>query len=199
MRWILALLTTVAALPGCGQTQSKPVSQDHFPITTQMVVQALSLRGVQAEDQQVFLLARVVSNQPQPVLDILTVEPQSNVSFEKHTQVRTIVKLASHSSATCLPFYAIVNWPSVPDGIAPASPALTPAAEYTNSNSKSAITMRAGTHATLVMDDERSHIQIAVITLEGGITGREIRVASTDHKQFYLGKVVSANLLRRSY
>jgi len=49
------------------------------------------------------------------------------------------------------------------------------------------------------MDDERSHIQIAVITLEGGITGREIRVASTDHKQFYLGKVVSANLLRRSY
>ena len=61
------------------------------------------------------------------------------------------------------------------------------------------ITMRAGTHATLVMDDNRSHIQVAVISLENGIAGHRIHVASPDHKQIYVGEVVNANLLRGSF
>jgi flagella basal body P-ring formation protein FlgA len=59
--------------------------------------------------------------------------------------------------------------------------------------------MRAGAHATLVMDDARSHIQVAVISLENGIAGHRIRVASLDHKQVYVAEVVSANLLKRSF
>jgi hypothetical protein len=51
----------------------------------------------------------------------------------------------------------------------------------------------------LVMDDDRSHIQIAVISLENGMTGHKIRVASPDHKQFYVAEVVNAHLLRRSF
>ncbi len=63
----------------------------------------------------------------------------------------------------------------------------------------SEITMPAGTHAILIMDDHRSHIQVAVISLEKGIAGHWIRVASLDHKQFYVGEVVSANLLKGSF
>jgi flagella basal body P-ring formation protein FlgA len=61
------------------------------------------------------------------------------------------------------------------------------------------ITMRAGTHATLVMDDDRSHIQVAVITLENGIVGHRIHVASPDHRQTYVGEVVNERLLRGSF
>jgi hypothetical protein len=61
------------------------------------------------------------------------------------------------------------------------------------------ITMRAGTHATLVMDDNRSHIQVAVISLENGLVGHRIHVASPDHKQTYVGEVVNARLLRGSF
>lgn len=60
-------------------------------------------------------------------------------------------------------------------------------------------TMRAGSRATLVMDDQRSHIQVAVISLQNGMAGHRIRVSSPDHKQVYFGEVVSANLLKGSF
>jgi flagella basal body P-ring formation protein FlgA len=65
--------------------------------------------------------------------------------------------------------------------------------------SNTAIIMRTGAHATLVMDDARSHIQVTVISLENGIAGHRIHVASPDHKQVYVADVVSANLVRRSF
>jgi hypothetical protein len=49
------------------------------------------------------------------------------------------------------------------------------------------------------MDDDRAHIQVAVISLESGIAGHTIRVATPDHKQIYRGEIVSANLLKRSF
>jgi flagella basal body P-ring formation protein FlgA len=64
---------------------------------------------------------------------------------------------------------------------------------------KVVITMRAGAHATLLLDDDRSHIQIAVISLENGIAGHSIRVSTPDHKQVYVAEVVNASLLRKSY
>jgi flagella basal body P-ring formation protein FlgA len=49
------------------------------------------------------------------------------------------------------------------------------------------------------MDDDRAHIQIAVISLENGLAGHRIRVASPDHKQVYVAEVVNASLLRKSF
>jgi flagella basal body P-ring formation protein FlgA len=66
-------------------------------------------------------------------------------------------------------------------------------------NPNAVFTIRAGAHATMVMDDERAHIQVAVVSLENGIAGHRIRVASPDHKQIYVAEVVNANLLRRSF
>jgi len=59
--------------------------------------------------------------------------------------------------------------------------------------------MRAGAHATLEMNDARSRIQVAVSSLENGIAGHRIRVASLDYKHIYVAEVVSPNLLKRSY
>ena len=194
-----ALLTTVVSLPLCGIAQLKPAALDQFPITTRMVAQTLSVRGIQVEDRQVFLLARVIAAEPHPALDILKVEPLSDSRLEQASQSRTIVKLACHTAAICLPFYATITRPYEMVGNDTGSPGLARPAGYSTLISKPAITMRAGTHATLAMDDERSHVRIAVISLENGATGRKICVTSTDHKKVYLAEVVSPVLLKRSY
>jgi hypothetical protein len=151
------------------------------------------------EDRQVSLLARVVATEPHPVLDILTVGPLGDRSSGKQPGGASIVKLACHNAATCLPFYVSVSWAAGPLGGPAGVSAETRSAGNNLLSPKAAITMRAGTRATLLMDDDRSHIQISVISLENGIAGNKIRVASADRKQVYIAEVVSASLLKRSF
>ena len=188
-RWMLFLGIATIGLPGWGQ--AKP--QDHFPLAAHQVAQSLSVNGMQIADQQVSLLANVVATEPNPALDILSVTPLGDRSSDKHSGPRSLVKLACHLPSRCLPFYAIVT---LPVGLAagPGSPSATDAFRP-----KDVFTIRAGVHATMVMDDDRAHIQVAVICLENGIAGHRIRVASPDHKQIYVAEVVSANLLKRSF
>jgi hypothetical protein len=186
-----ALLLAAVSLPGWGQNR--------FALTTSQVAQTLSAGGIETTDEQVSLLAQVVATQPAPMLDVLSVEPLGGRLGVRHPDTRSLVKLACHQPGTCLPFYAIVNWPE--GAVVPASGALGASlfAKSAASKTNGSVTMRAGTHATMVMDDSRSHIQVAVVTLESGIAGKKIRVASPDHKQVYVAEVVSANQLKRSY
>jgi hypothetical protein len=154
---------------------------------------------MQIGDQQVSLLANVVATEPYPVLDILSIEPPSDRLSGERSATHSYVKLACHLPGTCLPFYAVVSWPEEAVGRATNTSSASPAVKRAMLKPNVAITMRAGTHAILVMDDNRSHIQIVVVTLENGVAGHSIRVASPDHKQVYLAEVVSAHLLRRSF
>jgi hypothetical protein len=185
-------------LPWGLRSNAQMLSRGHFAITAQQVAETISFKGVRVTDQQVSLLANVVAVEPHPALDILSVELLGDQPAGQPSQDRTIVKMACHRPGTCLPFYAIV---SLPAAAAPASAgksggsaqriaALKPSAE---------VAMRAGTRATLVMNDDRTHIQVAVVSLENGAVGRKIRVASPDHKQVYLAEVVNAHLLKRSF
>ncbi len=141
---------------------------------------------------QVSLLANVVASEPNPLLDIVSVEPLSDRWAGQHAEPRSLVKLACHLPGTCLPFYAVASLPAVAAGS-------TPPAGVATLKPNAAIAMRAGTRAMLVMDDARSHIQVAVVCLESGAVGHRIRVASPDHKQIYIAEVISANVLKRSY
>jgi hypothetical protein len=186
------LLMASISLPGWGQ--SKP--QDHFPLAPHQVAQSLSVNGVQVADEQVSLLAKVVATEPNPTLDILSVEPLGNRASSARSEAGSLVKLACHLPGRCLPFYAIVRWPDGTTG----SPSGASFATGTGALKPNTVfTIRAGVHATMVMDDDRSHIQVAVVCLENGIAGHRIRVASPDHKQIYVAEVVNANLLRRSF
>ncbi len=192
MKWLAGLFMMAVSVPAWGQS----LPPGRFALTVEQVAQALSGKGISIASEQVSLLANVVAAEPHPLLDVLAVERLGDRWSGQHAEPRSLIKLACHAQATCLPFYAIVSWPggaagsaSVPS-LAAADAALKPSG---------AITMRAGAHATLVMDDDRSHIQIAVVSLENGAIGHRIRVASPDHKQIYIGEVVSANLLKRSF
>jgi hypothetical protein len=189
-RWIPFLFMAAMGVPARGQSQS----QDRFALTASQIALAISFSGMQTTPEHVSLLTRVVATEPAPVLDVLSVETLGKGLSTESSGVRWRVKLACRIPGKCLPFYAIVS--SVPSTAGPTN-LVSNGPSFSNANSE--VTMKAGTHATLLMDDERSHIQIAVISLENGIVGHRIHVASPDHKQTYVGEVLNARLLRGSF
>ena len=190
-KWIAMLSIAAMSLTGWSQSQL----QDSFALTADQVAQSVSKGGIEVAGDQVFLLANVVAKVPYPALDVLSVEPLGDKWFGGRSGTHSWVKLGCHLRGECLPFYAVVSWSREPAGRATNKSIASPAAL----TPKKVITMRAGTHATMLMDDDRSHIQIAVISLENGIAGHSIRVTSPDHKQVYVAEVVNASLLRKSY
>jgi hypothetical protein len=189
-RWIPFLLMAAMGVPARGHSQS----QDRFALTASQVALAISSSGMQTTPEHVSLLSRVVATEPTPVLEVLSVEKLGKGLLTESSGVRLRVKLACRVPGKCLPFYVIVS--SVPSTDWPTN---IPANDSSIGNANSEVTMKAGTHATLLIDDDRSHIQVAVISLENGIVGHRIHVASPDHKQTYVGEVVNARLLRGSY
>jgi hypothetical protein len=192
-----ALMIVAMGLPGLAQSQSQV--QGRFPLTAHQVAQTFSSNGIQTADEQVLLLAKVVASEPSPVLDILSVEPLADRSAGKHREARSLVKLGCRLPGTCLPFYSIVTRPEAPVDSPPGALRVPLNAGNAALKPNSGIVIRVGAHATLVMDDARAHVEVAVISLENGVAGHRIHVASPDHKQVYLAEVVSANLLRRSF
>ena len=199
-RHVLVWMIAAMSLPGWVSSNSQPPLRSRFVLTEQQVAQAISAKGVYIAENQVSLLANVVATEPGPAIDVMSVQPLGEIGAAERTESRSIVKLACHQSGVCLPFYAIIVQPnaSSPDSIGKrgggaarmASALLKP---------ESAIVMRAGTHAMLEMNDDRSHIQVSVISLENGAVGHKIRVASPDHKQVYVAEVVDAHMLKRNF
>ena len=193
-RGLMILLSAAIAAPGWGQSQLP----DRFVLTAEQVARALCDGGMQTTSEQVYLPAKIVATEASPVLDILSVEPIGKAQPAK-PPTRSRVKLACHQPGKCLPFYAFVSWSEPTTGAAAVPVNASRLSRNVMLNPQSEITMRAGTRAMLEMDDDRSHIRVAVISLENGMAGHRIRVSSPDHKQTYFGEVVSANLLKGSF
>jgi hypothetical protein len=198
-RWLSISLMAVISMAGLGQSKLQSHLQDRFVLTAGEVARALSAGGIQTREEQVSLLTRVVSTESSPALDVLSVEPIAKPPMAEHSSIGSRVRLGCHLPGECLPFYAIVSGLEPPVGLAANSSHASAGINNPVLKANMDITMRAGTHATLLMDDNRAHIQVSVICLENGITGHRIHVASPDHKQIYLGEVVNANLLRGSF
>jgi hypothetical protein len=187
----------MVVMSACGWGQSQP--HQRFELTVGQVVQALSDNGIRTADQQVSLLAKVVATEPNPALDVLSVEPLGGRSFGASAETRSRVRMACHVPGKCLQFYAIVKWPEgvSTHGAGSSNSSVAPGSQILKRSG--VFTMRSGANATLVMDDDRAHIRVSVVSLENGMAGQKIRVASPDHKQVYVAEVVSANLLKGSF
>jgi hypothetical protein len=174
-------------------------SQERFAITTHQVAQALADQGIQVSDTQVTLVANVVATDASPKLDVLPGASYGRLKLPDHAEAVTWIKVACHRPGTCLPFYVIVAGMK---GQA-ANASIDSTARLSNLNAqfepKSEVTMQAGTHATLMLDDHRSRIRVSVVSLEKGTAGSRIRVASPDHKQVYVAEVISSNQLKASF
>jgi hypothetical protein len=187
------VFVAVAGLPFGAQGQS----QQRVAVSAEEIAQTLSAQGIRIADDQVSLLANVVATESHPQLDILSVAPFGGRTSTKHAEAQSLVKLGCRRPGTCLPFYVVVK---EDEGNSVSGAPGTPVALLKLRAGKNlAITMRSGTHAVLQMDDNRSHVQIAVISLQDGSAGDRIRVASPDRKQIFTAEVIGANLLKRSY
>ncbi|HEY4356781.1 MAG TPA: hypothetical protein VGN16_13610 [Acidobacteriaceae bacterium] len=191
-------LAALGALPLRAQFRSK-----HYSLTSGQVAHSLARtfaeRGITISDSQVSLPANVVASDPEPVLEVRSIEPLGHLATNRPGEVSSAIKLACHDSAACLPFYAIV---AMPQGASLNTQTQAIAAAHETAarsrNTPVQYTIRAGAHATLLMDDSATHIQMSVVTLENGTTGQTIRVSSPDHKQTYNAQVVSADVLKGS-
>lgn len=194
--WKSVSLLMLGSLPLLGQSPS----QQRFEITTRQIVQALSDKGIHISEKQVSLVASVVSTRHQPLLDILSIEPISGpLRSTQKTEIASWVKVACHQPNVCLPFYVVVSGLAVSVGNVKGSGSADNANGMTPESSKSDVTMRAGAHAILVLDDNRSHLQLSVITLESGTAGHMIRVTSPDRKHVYSAEIVSEKVLKGSF
>jgi len=179
------LLTAMVSITASAQFRP----QHRFALSgghvAQAIVKALSERGYAIDSHDVSLLVSVVATVPDPVLEIRAVEPMDRVS-----EPSSKVKVACHLPGTCVPFYALMRWSTAPPNGMTTIPVVEP---------RQPIVMRAGTHATLWMGDGRSQIQMPVISLEQGATGRSIRVASSDRRRTYVAEIVSPHMLKGSF
>jgi hypothetical protein len=198
-----AAILLVAATGFAGVGYAQAVTQQRYEITTAQVAQALANKGIRTAGLQVSLLAKVVANEPNPELDVLSVEPLGVRRSVEHAASSYMVKVGCHADNKCLPFYAVASLnPSMnqgPAGTQTSLPSATIAAASTSLKANNAVTIRAGAHAVLVMHDGNAQIEVAVVSLENGVAGHTIHVASPDHKQVYLAEVVSATVLTRSF
>jgi hypothetical protein len=176
---------------------SQPQRQIRYELAAEQIVVAVQRQlikgGVKVTEAEISLPARIVATERAPILEVNSVEEFSRYEVNGHSVARSKIKLTCRAVSVCLPFYAIVS--------RKGRPTESSARTFVPSNlevlePKSKVTMAVGTSATLVMGDENMHIELKVVSLESGSTGRLIRVASPDHKTIYVAEIVSANLVR---
>jgi hypothetical protein len=171
--------------------------QKAYTIEASQAVLALSAKGVEASAQQISLVANVVASQPHPALEALAVGPLEGAGASANgAGARFWVKLGCQDAGVCLPFYAMVTLPvgdsaDLIEGLRGAGKIKGPGMKHDSS-----FTIPAGAHATLVLEGSQSRVEIPVVTLEPGMAGSEIRIATPDHRNFYRATVVGPGLLK---
>jgi hypothetical protein len=173
------ILAAAAAIPAAAETAREAISPAQ-------VAGAISNAGVKISAQQVTLLADVVSTAPDPKLVM--------ESMERWGDHRMKVRM-NCANAECLPFYVSIQWGPTE----PIPAAFANGAAATGSPARampSAVVLRAGSTAILMLEGDHIHIQLPVVCLESGTVGQTIRVESKDHKQTFMAQVGDATLLK---
>jgi hypothetical protein len=157
------------------------LSADHL---TQAILKALAQHGFETDPTHVSLLGSVTASDADPLFEVRSVQPLGDGGTSS-------VKFSCLQPSFCLPFYALVRASSL---MSAQSSSLTIEAA-----TKLPVIMRTGARATLLMDDGRASLQIAVISLGNGALGHIIRVRTPDRKRTYSAEVLNANTLEARF
>jgi hypothetical protein len=189
-RWVAASAATVLLTCSAICSAAEPGAK-RFPVTQQMVLKAMKSRRMPVDGLQVALSAEITASVPNPDLEVQSV----SVTGTR----RAMLRLACKSSAECIPFYISAAWPEGSDPVSLPSPAPAQQTRTLTQGSQAPVALRAGTPATLTIDDDRLHIQLRVITLQSGSEGERIRVATPDRRKAFVAEVLSSSLLKGSF
>jgi hypothetical protein len=163
----------------------------HAAITTAQIATAVFAAGMQISPEQITLLTDVVATTTSPALMVESIEPWGDHRMK--------VRLNCAASEQCLPFFVAIRVGQDSS----SQPPMTVSDHSLPGNLRAAtdprsFVIRSGAQAILMLDGVHVHIRIAVVCLENGAPGQTIRVASRDHKQTYMARVVDGAVLRAS-
>ena len=161
-----------------------------YPVTEQMVVSAMQGRQLPTAGVQLRLSAPITALSANPRLEIQSISLTGTSAAE--------LKVACSNRADCTPFYVAAAWPeSAPTAaLAEKAPVSAPISSTPTTDEAS---IHRGGHATLLIEDDRIHIQLRVVTLEAGAPGDTIRVTTPDHRQSFTAEVLTPTLLKGSF
>ena len=171
-----------------------------YPISTARIAEALIRYGlnVAAEDIRLPLPISAASSSPELELILARTAARNLVQLE----------LRCRDSGKCLPFFVLID---VPDGAASALVAdvrkdeqfqagAGPGSPMSQGRAKNVQTspdrMRAGSHITLLLEDDQMQIQLPAVALDSGAPGLEVRVGTVDHRKTFRAMVVSPTVAR---
>ena len=209
IRWCLPFIGWVLSV--AGSPAFAEVASSRYAITPEQVTAVMQEKHLPLDGAQIRLAVPMTASVAAPLLEVKTVSMT--------TPYRAQMKVVCRNPGECLPFYVAVSWPE--DAPQPAIPsdvlqqsrsssvslgkssAVTIENPLVNERAKtertqSEVALKPGAPATLVMDDERVHIRMKVVCLQAGAAGDKVRVSTPDHKQAFVGEVVSPTLLKGS-
>jgi hypothetical protein len=173
---VLFLTAATAAAAGAGR----------YAITAGQIAAAVASHGIQVTPDQVTFLSSVVAHVESPDLKVESIDPMG--------PQRAIARVECADSRQCLPFVVSLRFeqtanaqPSPLDASRPA-PVLPP-------TKPSAIVLRAGSPAVLLLNGAHVHISLPVICLDSGAPGQTIRATDRDRRLVYTGRVTANGIL----
>ena len=183
-QFALLVLATLCGARHC-RAQGGPV---RYPLTGNSIANALTVAGASVIAADIALPSAMTATAPSPQLAL------QSAGLSGPTQLR--VRVTCSVAGQCLPFMVIADLHDNATALAalhllaPRNTAGAPGAQT------AADLLRAGQHATLLLEDDRMRISLPVISLDSGAPGTQIRVASLDRKQTYRGVVSDATTVR---
>jgi len=179
---------SIFVLSGAMAASTAP-AQQHVAIAATDIAAAISAAGMPVSTDQVDLLTDVTATKASPALIVESIQPWGDHRMK--------VRMSCAVSEQCLPFFVSVHTGNESRPATAAADGSSAGIQRASIDPK-AFVVRAGAPATLLLDGIHVHIRIAVVCLENGAPGQTIRVASRDHRQTYMAKVVDQAVLRAS-
>ena len=180
---------------GLAISSSAQALPTRFAIEASQVTRAMEEASLPTGGVDVKLAASFTSSTPNATVKVDTVS-----SIGAHG-VRMRLSCSDHTQ--CLPFFAVATFPDAVDtsklhGVKTSQPAIVKQADTRVKSAPASDTasVRAGASVTLELDEERIHIRLDAICLQGGTAGNRVRVSSLDHKQIYVAQVITPTLLK---
>lgn len=162
---------------------------EHFSITSKEVVQAMESKQLPVDGVEVVLPAHISTTVAEPALDVASVAvvDSHNARLRMECQVRSV----------CTPFYAAVHWSSAKT-LSPQQIMSAHGAAIVAKAAAGQVMLRSGSTAMMLIDEDRLHIRMPVVCMQGGAVGDKVRVTTPNHRQTFEALILNAQELKGS-